>query len=463
MIRNRVTNNLIRFGGTHFRALLKRQISGEAKYFLKKDIVKHHKLVKGGNTDPSVCELCNQDHGEAYEEIITKYADDGTPYQETIRGNTNVVQTEPCGHYTCVLCIQKWNTVSKEHLNSIRNEVQSQVLKKIKKKGLLCPWCKKKISGPKASGIFAPLGTQPKNKSSAQTNVIETYINKEIENIRKSVASKKSFIFYETIKIQLTVMPTWFLTNVSDPNDIKEIEYASSYINTASGAIAKLFMITDDTFQKEFTNKKDKYDVIWIDGCIVRLVKTHSEEDSEYVFDIQIVLASTSKHYQSGNRKSIVNMIKNGTDLSNAVIRSTQTILKNTKNPFDNFYKMQTIDIRDKSIPICIYTYKYAESGLRWTSEQKLNMDEYKRTYLLDPIKDPQRNIVFHFYNQITYKVGYWKNLLDEIDDKYDTNYKTTKETVAADALLELNNMLDRTRIGNNASTSGYAISEKSA
>lgn len=448
MIRNQVTKKLIKFNGTHFNVLLKRQLAGEAKYFLKQDIVKLQKLVKGGNTDPNECGLCLQEQGQPYEDTVTRYDKKGKPYQQNITGTTEVIQTKPCGHYSCILCIQKWNYVSKE-----------QTSKNGKKTDIFCPWCRRKIDNDKNIGIFSPPGViaaelkKKKANELQNTTITNEDSNKEIENIRASAVKNKSFIFYETIKLRVGVTLLNFLNELTDPDDIQQRNNASKVNNIAYNVLAKMFMLTDDMYHEKYKNNKNKYGTIWIDGCIIQQDTTKPIKHNDYTLDVQIVLASTSQSYKNNSR---INLIRNGSEISSLVIDSLNMLSENISNT----YRTQTITVKNgTTLHICVFSFNDVQNGPRWTSEQKLNMDEYKRIYMHDTVKKMQ-NVLLFFNNKITYKVGYWKKLLDEIDKPSDDN--KTDEEIAAKAMLELNGILANTRLGHKASSSGYTTTQKS-
>ena len=110
MIRNHTTNRLVKFGGSHYKDLLKRQTADPSrKYFLKKDIARlRRRVTRGGGDDDDLytCPICLDNERE----------------------NPHMIAVWPCGHLFCEMCIREYC---------------------FGKNLCVCPTCRQKIVEPK--------------------------------------------------------------------------------------------------------------------------------------------------------------------------------------------------------------------------------------------------------------------------------------------------------------------------
>ena len=90
MIRNQRTNRLVKFGGSHYKDLAKRQTADPSRrYFLKKDVDRlRRRLIRGGGDDEDLdtCPICLDNEEE----------------------NPHMIAVWPCGHLFCEMCIREY-------------------------------------------------------------------------------------------------------------------------------------------------------------------------------------------------------------------------------------------------------------------------------------------------------------------------------------------------------------------
>ena len=149
MIRNQATNRLVKFGGSHYKDLLKRQTADPSrKYFLKKDIARlRRRLIRGGGDDDDLytCPICLDNEQE----------------------NPHMIAVWPCGHLFCEMCIREYC---------------------FGKNLCVCPTCRQKIVEPKKL-----LNEQRRPESWGEAEVIRmsTKDKRALENRRKRKETTK--------------------------------------------------------------------------------------------------------------------------------------------------------------------------------------------------------------------------------------------------------------------------------